>query len=446
MFTLMAMIQKQFALNRKLYVAFIDFEKAFDTISRKLLWPILLKNGIKGRLYKCVKSMYENVKARIRCGAKFTDYINCTRSVKQGGMCSPVLFSLFINDLDLDIINNGRHGLSLNSDFVQLVIQLFADDVILLSETVIGLQTQLNSLFSAASRLQFKVNMNTSNIVVFRKGGYLGARERWIYDGCMMRVVNSYKYLGICFSTRLNFYHACQDLVSRAKRALLRIMSQLYRIDCNSIYLFLIVNIFDAEKQPVVLYGAEIWGLDSSSFVIDNVHLFSLKRYLGVDRRNPNDLVYGEVGRFPIEIIASVRCIRYCLKLTRMDEHRLPLIAYKILLNLDQRGKAKWVTNVRKTLCVNGFSDVWDNQGVGCLSAFFREFRQRLIDMRWQAWDDHVNTSDRFSLYRQFKTLACVEPYIMLNLNRYIRYALTRFRFGVSDIKVHRRRFKLYSG
>ena len=74
MFTLMAMIQKQFALYRKLYVAFIDFE-AFNSISRKLLWPILLKNGIKGRLYKCVRSMYENVKARIRCGAKFTDYI-----------------------------------------------------------------------------------------------------------------------------------------------------------------------------------------------------------------------------------------------------------------------------------------------------------------------------------------------------------------------------------
>ena len=37
MFTLMAMIQKQFALNRKLYVAFVDFDKAFDSISRKLL-------------------------------------------------------------------------------------------------------------------------------------------------------------------------------------------------------------------------------------------------------------------------------------------------------------------------------------------------------------------------------------------------------------------------
>ena len=76
--------------------------------------------------------------------------------------------------------------------------------MILLSETVIGLQTQLNSLFSAASKLQLKVNMNKSNIVVFRKGGYLGARERWVYDDCMMKVVNSYRYLGICFSTKLS--------------------------------------------------------------------------------------------------------------------------------------------------------------------------------------------------------------------------------------------------
>ena len=55
-----------------------------------------------------------------------------------------------------------------------------------------------------------------------------------------------------------------------------------------------------------------------------------------------------------------------------MDELRLPLRAYKMLLNFDQRGKTNWVTNVRKTLRVNGFSYVWDNQGVGCLNAFIR--------------------------------------------------------------------------
>ena len=107
------------------------------------------------------------------------------------------------------------------------------------------------------------------------KGGYLGIRERWVYGDCMMKAVNSYKYLGICFSTRLSFYHACQDLVSRANRALLCIMSKLYRIDCKSINVFL--KIFDVQVQPIVLYGAEIWGLESWSSVTDNVHLFGFE-------------------------------------------------------------------------------------------------------------------------------------------------------------------------
>ena len=64
-FTLLAIVQKQLSLNRKLYVAFIDFEKAFDSISRKLLWPILQKQGIRGKLFRCVKSMYNVVKARV---------------------------------------------------------------------------------------------------------------------------------------------------------------------------------------------------------------------------------------------------------------------------------------------------------------------------------------------------------------------------------------------
>ena len=98
------------------------------------------------------------------------DYINCTRGVKQGCVSSHVLFSLFINELAFIIIN-GKHGIYLSSNFVPLVILLFADDLIFLSETVTGLQTQINSLFNVPSRLQFKINMNKSNIVVFRKRG-----------------------------------------------------------------------------------------------------------------------------------------------------------------------------------------------------------------------------------------------------------------------------------
>ena len=78
----------------------------------------------------------------------------------------PSLFSLFINELALEVIQNGRHGASFINDYFELFILLQADDVVLFSETVIGLQTQLNNLQRASSSIQLKVSMNKSNIVV----------------------------------------------------------------------------------------------------------------------------------------------------------------------------------------------------------------------------------------------------------------------------------------
>ena len=210
-FTLLAIVQKQLSLNRKLYVAFIDFEKAFDSISRKLLWPILQKQGIRGKLFRCVKSMYNVVKARVRDGASLTESIHCLRGVKQGDVCSPILFSLFINELTLDIIKGGKHGAILKSTLVEIFILLFADDIIL-SETAVGLQNQLNILYRSSEKLQLKVNLDKSNIIVFRKGGYLAAHEKWFCGKNRIEVVNAYKYLGLYFTTKLRFSTACSDL------------------------------------------------------------------------------------------------------------------------------------------------------------------------------------------------------------------------------------------
>ena len=220
--------------------------------------------------------MYNSVKVRVRCGSKLTDYIKRTVGVKQGDVCSPVLFSLFINELTLEVIRKGRHGASFTNDYFELFILLLADDVVLLSETVVGLQTQLNSLQRAASSLQLKVNMSKSNIIVFRKGGYLGARERWMYDSVVMSVVNVYKYLGVLFSTKLSFTATCCDLSSKAKNAALCIMQRLRMLNSNSLELFL--KLFDSQVQPIAQYGTKLWGLDIAAVHCEKVHLFALKK------------------------------------------------------------------------------------------------------------------------------------------------------------------------
>ena len=442
MFTLLALVQKQFSYNRKLYVAFIDFEKAFDSINRNLLWPILSKNGIKGKLLGCIKSMYNVVRSRVKHGDKFTNYISCKAGVKQGDVCSPVLFSIFINELALEVIRNGRHGAMFKPDAFELFILLLADDIVLLSETVVGLQTQLNSLSNAAASLQLKVNLNKSNIIVFRKGGYLGAREKWVYNSLSMPVVNIYKYLGIFFSTRLSFSAACKDLASKAKNALLCIMQRLYALNNNSLELFL--KLFDSQVRPIAQYGCEIWGLDKAAVHSEAVHLFAIKKYLGVDIRTPNDLVYGETNRYPTYVNSTVSVIRYWIRLVEMKDHRLPYKAYFMLHNLDANGKNNWVTNVRCCLNKYGFGHVWLNQGVGCSKSFLSAFRQRLIDCNWQNWNEHISNSDRFSTYRSFCWIHDVKSYLLLDIDRHIKSITTKFRLGVSSLFVHYFRYRKF--
>ena len=87
----------------------------------------------------------------------------------------------------------------------------------MLSLTVTWLQNQLNVLQEATQRLGLTVNLDKSKVVVFRKGGFLGAREKWIFNGNKQEVVNSYKYLGLKFSTRLSFSAAVAVRTNKTK-------------------------------------------------------------------------------------------------------------------------------------------------------------------------------------------------------------------------------------
>ena len=67
-----------------------------------------------------------------------------------------------------------------------------------------------------------------------------------------------------------------------------------------------------------------------------------------VDRmRTSNDLVNGELWKFPVYINAQIGSVRVWLKLTRMNGERLPFNAYRMLCNLDDRGKTNWLSKIR---------------------------------------------------------------------------------------------------
>ena len=66
--------------------------------------------------------------------------------------------------------------------------------IIIIIIIITKLQNQLSILFSSSGTLKLKLNLEKSNIIVFQKGGYLAAREKWSFGYHRMEVVNLYQY------------------------------------------------------------------------------------------------------------------------------------------------------------------------------------------------------------------------------------------------------------
>jgi len=212
-FTLYAIIERYLSFKkRKLYVAFVDFKKAFDSVNRGKLWNCLRRKNLRGKMLTILMSMYSNVRSCVRNGSTVTDYFDCPIGLRQGCVLSPILFSFFINELYVEIMQSGKHGVQLFPDILELFMLLFADDVILMSSSIIGLQKQLDILAVYSDEWKLNVNMDKTSIVIFRKGGHVAKREKWRFKGCFINVVKEYKYLGLLFSHTLNLNKSVSNL------------------------------------------------------------------------------------------------------------------------------------------------------------------------------------------------------------------------------------------
>jgi len=436
-FVLHSIIQKYLIRHKKLYVAFIDYKKAFDTINRNVLWSILIKLGIGRKMYNVLRSMYSNVQSCVRCQTGCSEYFSCSKGLKQGCVLSPLLFSCMLQEMTSEVCKYGKHGVQLHPDITIVFTLLFADDVALCSDTVVGLQNQLDLLKEHSDKLGLEVNTNKSKVVVFRNGGYLARHEKWHIGRNEMEVVNEYRYLGITLSTRLCTNTVLNDLATRARAGVVRVMKSLQEL--SSVPPDLFFRIFDAQLQPILLYGSEVWGVDKCE-MIEHVHLFALKKFLNVPMLTPNVIAYGETGRYPLSVNAILRSIKYWLRLLRMEEHRYPQKVYKMMLT-DNTNDKNWASKVKQILCENGFEVVWRRQMADNEAVFLRSLRERLIEMYDNQWISTVMGSSRYEIYRQLKPGRYAERYLYVVDRHVFRKVFGRFRMGVSEILTHKLRY-----
>ncbi len=181
--------------KRKLYTCFVDFKKAFDLVPCPTLWKVLEDRGMGGKILTSLGSMYAADKACVFTQDSPTELFECGNGVKQGCPASPLLFNLYLDELEKLLEEAAADIDCPRLTGILLAILLFADDIALFSYSASGLQKQLDILSSFCAKRGLTVDVKKTKILVFepRKSSI----PSFIFNGDIIEQVDEFKYLGV---------------------------------------------------------------------------------------------------------------------------------------------------------------------------------------------------------------------------------------------------------
>ena len=207
-------IHKAFENPKSLEVraVFLDISKAFDKVWHKGLLFKLKQNGVSGSLLMFFQDYLNNRKQRVVLNGSYSSYSTIESGVPQGSVLDPLLFLIYINDLEKNIKSN---------------IKFFADDTMLFSivnDPAIS-ANNLNHDLDIIQRwaYQWKMEFNPdptkqANEVLFSCKKSSPNHPQLIFNGIVVSKVNDQKHLGLILDSRLSFEKHINGKIIKAKK------------------------------------------------------------------------------------------------------------------------------------------------------------------------------------------------------------------------------------
>ena len=178
------------------FLAAVDFEKAFDSISHQFLSHVLKVFGFGDTFCSWIKIMYNDISSCVMNGGHSTGYFDIKRGVRQGDPLSPYLFVLAIEILTSCIRSDDNiRGIKLGKNEIKQV--LYADDITLFLQDRESVK-RVQQIFEAFEKISgLKVNKEKTNFV------WLGKETEISGVQLFGNVVEEVKILGIYFTRNL---------------------------------------------------------------------------------------------------------------------------------------------------------------------------------------------------------------------------------------------------
>ena len=141
----------------------MDMKKAFDMVKHGMLFRKLVERNVPPIYLRLLLVMYMSQTAKVRWEGILSDAFAILNGVKHGATLSAILFCIYIDDL-LKEMRRNRDGCWVNNTYVGIIV--YADDIVLLSPSIDGLQNMVNTCSGYATRhnLTFSTHENPQKV------------------------------------------------------------------------------------------------------------------------------------------------------------------------------------------------------------------------------------------------------------------------------------------
>ena len=385
--------------------------------------------------------MYEKSKSCVIDKKAKSGYFSSESGVKQGEILSPLLFALYINDLENQLKLKGVDTLSgikstvdelKNLDDIEYLIDLltlyYADDTIIFSDSALGLQFALDELHSYCITWKLVVNEGKTKIMCITRQRQ--TQEKFYYNDKELEVVKEFVYLGITFTQNGLTGASINARELKGEKAM---FGTLTKCKQNNLPVDISLELFEKMVSPCMLYGSEIWGFNNC-LVLEKVQLKYIKYSLNLKKNTKTAMVYGETGIFPVEYQINIRMISFWISLLTGKQEKISSILYKMCLSLHNKYllEFKWLDKIKEILVQCGLPYVFEQQHMlekkWLENTLLPKVKYHLKDLILQKWYNEVTlNSEKCFYYKNFEMDYQLKNYLTI-LPKSLWVPLIKFR------------------
>lgn len=257
-FILKEAIAKYYEFNKSFLCLFIDFSKAYDSISRRRLWKIMEKYGIPKKLINLSKSSISESRCKVKINGEISEKFDVSTGVRQGDGVSPLLFNLALEEA-LQEVRQTEAGITIGT---KINVLAFADDVAIMAESKEELKVLVTKLLNHTQKVGLKINEGKTKIMECGRATQINNDNKIEIEEYNFEKVNNFTYLGVMLTNNNEEDMEIQQRINAAHRSLSashKLLSS--RILSHKTKL----RIYKTIIRPVLLYGSENWVLSKKT-------------------------------------------------------------------------------------------------------------------------------------------------------------------------------------